>query len=116
MVESPEGLGDDPDHWISRQRDFFTGRGQAVEWKTYGYDEPARPRCAAVCARFCGGSTHPEWRRRGLYRATVAYRARLALDRGYRFACDDASPNSRPILNRLGLHQVSTTTPYRLAF
>jgi GNAT superfamily N-acetyltransferase len=213
MVESPEGLGEDPNHWISRQRDFFARRGQAVEWKTYGYDEPADlgarlsahgfleedmealilgelsalaaqrltlpegvqvreisaddlpgvlvlfeavwpgtswvteghfEELAAVpdlmhgClvereadglvltaswvrltegtdfAGLWGGSTHPEWRGRGLYRASVAYRARLALDRGCRFARVDASPDSRPILTRLGLHQVSTTTPYRL--
>ncbi|HET7277667.1 MAG TPA: hypothetical protein VFJ22_06275 [Dermatophilaceae bacterium] len=213
MIESPEGLGDDPDRWISRQRDFFAGRGQAVEWKTYGYDEPADlgarlsahgfvaddvealilgeltaladqpvvipegvrlrattaedlpgvmalfeavwpgtswvteshfeelaavPELMHGClvereadglvltaswvrltegtdfAGLWGGSTRPEWRRRALYRASVAYRARLALDRGYRLARVDASPNSRPILTRLGLHQVSTTTPYRL--
>lgn len=41
MVESPEGLSDDPGHWVARQADFFTGRGQRVEWKTYGYDAPA---------------------------------------------------------------------------
>ena len=29
------------DRLIARQRDYFAGRGQAVEWKTYGYDEPA---------------------------------------------------------------------------
>ena len=213
MIESPEGLGDDPDHWIERQRDFFTGRGQAVEWKSYAYDEPADlgERLAAhgfaaedpealilgelaplaeqqvalpegvrlrattaedqpgVLALFeavwpgtswvteshfeelasapdlmhgClaareadglvltaswvrltegtdfaglwGGTTHPEWRGQGLYRASVAYRARLALERGYRFARVDSLPDSRPILTRLGLHQVSTTTPYRL--
>jgi len=26
---------------ISRQRDYFAARGEAVEWKTYGYDQPA---------------------------------------------------------------------------
>ena len=41
MVECPEGLGDDPEHWVARQVEFFTARGQVVEWKTYGYDEPA---------------------------------------------------------------------------
>lgn len=40
MVECPEGLGDDPDHWIARQVEFFRARGQAVEWKTYAHDEP----------------------------------------------------------------------------
>ena len=41
MVECPQGLGEDPGHWIARQVEFFRGRGQEVEWKTYGYDEPA---------------------------------------------------------------------------
>ena len=44
----------------------------------------------------------------------MAHRARLALDAGYRFLRVDASPHSRPILERAGLHQVSTTTPYVL--
>lgn len=211
MIESPEGLGDDPDAVIARQRDFFRERGQRVEWKTYGYDEPgdlgerlaaagfvpeelealilgdaqavavdvelpagvtvraveddhdldriadlhdliwpgtrwitmrfgdemrARPDLVkgclveespdgpVLCASWLrlversgfgglwGGATHPDWRRRGLYRATVAHRARLALDARYAYLRVDASPDSRPILERAGLHQVSTTTPY----
>ena len=28
-------------HWVERQVEFFAARGQVVEWKTYGYDEPA---------------------------------------------------------------------------
>ncbi|HVK25869.1 MAG TPA: GNAT family N-acetyltransferase, partial [Actinokineospora sp.] len=59
-----------------------------------------------------GGATHPDWRGRGLYRATVAHRARLALAAGYPLLRVDASPHSRPILERAGLHQVATTTPY----
>lgn len=58
-----------------------------------------------------GGSTHPHWRRRGLYRAILAYRARIALDRGARFVRVDTSPESRPILLALGLHAVATTVP-----
>lgn len=41
MVENPEGLGDDPGHWVARQVEFFRSRGQRVEWKTYSDDEPA---------------------------------------------------------------------------
>lgn len=29
------------DRLIARQRDYFAARGEAVEWKIYGYDEPA---------------------------------------------------------------------------
>lgn len=61
-----------------------------------------------------GGATHPDWRRRGLYRATVAHRARAAAGSGARFLRVDASPASRPILELLGLHRVTTTTPYVL--
>ena len=59
-----------------------------------------------------GGATLPEWRRRGIYRATVAYRANLAAVRGYRYLEVDASDDSRPILERLGFVAVTTTTPY----
>ena len=212
MIESPRGLGDDPDHWIRRQVEFFTARREKVEWKTYSYDEPAdlTDRLAAagfvpedaetlvlgeaaglvhevtlpegvrlravtsdedlarvdeleiavwghdthtgflaeemhedpdaldvvvaeestngpvLCAAWLryspgtdfasmwGGSTLAEWRGRGLYRATVAHRARIALDRGYPLMRVDCSPDSRPILERLGLYGVATTTPYVL--
>src|SRR5262245_11905032 len=40
FVEAPEGL-DDPGAQIARERDFFAGRRQSVEWKTYSYDGPA---------------------------------------------------------------------------
>lgn len=212
MIESPRGLGDDPDHWIRRQVDFFTGRGEEVEWKTYSYDEPAdltdrlaragfvpedvealllgevdglihdvelpagvqlravtsdedlariddlmrtiwgpgrddgmltaemhanpdgldvvvaeeSPEGPVLCAGWLryslgtdfasmwGGSTLPEWRRKGLYRATVTHRARLAKERGYRFMRLDTTPDSRPILVGLGLRHVADTTPYVL--
>ena len=65
-------------------------------------------------ASMWGGSTLPDWRRRGLYRATVSYRASLAQQRGYRYMRLDTSPDSRPILERLGLQAVATTTPYVL--
>lgn len=214
MVECPEGLGDDPDSWIVRQVEFFAGRGQRLEWKTYGYDEPADlparleragfvpedpevvllGRCVDLVhdvdlpdgvrlhepatdedwvrvrdlltqvwgehgvdiadslreeqqARpdlmvttvveevatgavvsyavlrltegtdFCGlwgGSTLPAWRRRGLYRTLVSHRARIALERGYPCVRIDTSPDSRPILIRLGMHAVADTRPYVL--
>jgi GNAT superfamily N-acetyltransferase len=63
-------------------------------------------------ASLWGGSTLPQWRRRGIYRALVAHRARLADARGYLFLQVDASDDSRPILQRLGLVPVTTTTPY----
>ena len=63
-------------------------------------------------ASLWGGGTLAEWRRRGIYRATVLERARLAHERGYRFLQVDALPTSRPILERLGFVQLTTTRPY----
>jgi GNAT superfamily N-acetyltransferase len=62
-----------------------------------------------------GGITLPEYRGRGLYRATVAKRAELARRRGYRWLYSDALPTSRPILERLGFVRLTTTTPYVFA-
>jgi GNAT superfamily N-acetyltransferase len=59
-----------------------------------------------------GGGTLPQWRGRGIYRALVGYRARLAAARGYRYLQVDASPQSRPILERLGFACLALTTPY----
>jgi GNAT superfamily N-acetyltransferase len=63
-------------------------------------------------ATFWGGFTLPAWRRRGVYRALVAHRAKVAVARGRRYIAVDASDDSRPILERLGFIAVTTTTPY----
>jgi GNAT superfamily N-acetyltransferase len=81
--------GDEP---VSSARiEFGAGRGFAGLW---------------------GGGTLPQWRGRGIYRALVGYRARLAAARGYRYLQVDASPQSRPILERLGFTCLALTTPY----
>jgi GNAT superfamily N-acetyltransferase len=59
-----------------------------------------------------GGSTLPEWRGKGIYRALTAARARAALAEGVRYIHSDCSAMSRPILERSGLVAVTTTTPY----
>ncbi len=61
-----------------------------------------------------GGVTLPEYRGRGLYRATVARRAELAREHGFRYLYVDALPTSRPILERLGFVAITTTTPFTL--
>ena len=79
-----------------------------------------RPVCAArlefnhgtAFASLWGGGTVPEWRGKGIYKATVAWRTRIAAELGYRYLQVDASDDSRPILGRLGFHRLSTTTPY----
>ncbi|WP_329406646.1 GNAT family N-acetyltransferase [Streptomyces sp. NBC_00704] len=59
-----------------------------------------------------GGGTVDGWRGRGLYRALIAHRARIAAERGYPYLQVDASDQSRPILGRLGFAALTTTTPY----
>lgn len=49
-----------------------------------------------------GGATLPQYRQRGLYTALVAARVQEARARGVRFVTIDASPMSRPTLEKLG--------------
>ena len=48
--------GAELDRLIARQRDYFAGRGEAVEWKTYDYDEPADLRFGEPVPRRGGGA------------------------------------------------------------
>ena len=75
-------------------------------WMTYF--EPG----AGSFARLLGGSTLPQWRGRGIYRALVAARAQRAAARGVKYLQVDASDDSAPILRRLGFRAVTTTTTY----
>jgi acetyltransferase (GNAT) family protein len=63
-------------------------------------------------ASLWGGSTRREWRRKGIYRALVAYRANLAVARGHEIIQVDCTEDSRPILERLGMSAVTQSTPY----
>jgi GNAT superfamily N-acetyltransferase len=63
-------------------------------------------------ASLWGGGTLPAWRGRGVFRSLVAHRAALASARGFRYLEVDASPESRPILQRLGFVELATTTPF----
>jgi GNAT superfamily N-acetyltransferase len=63
-------------------------------------------------ASLWGGGTRPEWRGRGLFKALVAHRAKLAKEKGFRYLQVDASDDSSPILQRLGFVQLATTTPF----
>ena len=64
-------------------------------------------------ASMWGGSTLAEWRGRGIYQALVARRADEAAGRGFRYLQVDCSPDSRPILERLGMQALTSTTPYQ---
>jgi hypothetical protein len=54
-----------------------------------------------------GGSTLSEYRGRGLYTALLGTRAREACERGVRYLTVDASPMSRPILERFGFEVIA---------
>lgn len=58
-----------------------------------------------------GGSTVPEHRGKGLYTALLAARMREAAGRGYRFLVIDASPMSRPIVERHGFRVLTMIWP-----
>lgn len=62
-------------------------------------------------ASLWGGSTLPAYRRRGYYTALVAARAREARRRGIRYLTIDASPMSRPILEKQGFRFLVFSTP-----
>lgn len=63
-------------------------------------------------ATLWGGATLPAWRGKGIYKALVGLRAKLALERGYPYLQVDASDDSRPILQRMGFQALTTTTAY----
>jgi GNAT superfamily N-acetyltransferase len=63
-------------------------------------------------ASLWGGSTLPAYRGRGLYRALIETRAAEALARNVRFLTVDASPMSRPILERNGFGLIGFSRPY----
>jgi hypothetical protein len=58
-------------------------------------------------ASLWGGATIAQYRGRGIYRALVAARAIEARQRGIAFFCVDASPMSRPILERFGFQTIT---------
>ncbi len=60
-----------------------------------------------------GGSTLPQWRGKGLFKAMVAYRARVAAERGYDFLYVIASSQSRPILEHLAFESFGSIATFR---
>jgi len=62
-------------------------------------------------ASLWGGGTLEAYRGQGVYTALVAARVQEAIQRGRRFLTIDASPMSRPIVERLGFVAISISTP-----
>lgn len=98
-----ETLVDTPEK-ISIYCAFVDGQPASVAWL---FIEEARP-----FASLWGGSTLPQYRQRGLYTALLAVRLQEALRRGARFLTVDASPMSRPIVQRYGFRQITTACDY----
>lgn len=74
----------------------------SAAWITYsGGDNPF--------AGLYGGSTLEAHRGQGHYTALIAARARAARSRGVRYLHVDASPMSRPILEKIGFTHIATT-------
>lgn len=96
--------GDHPIHVLVAEDVASDGRVVSAAWLA--------PMPGTRIAGLWGGSTLAAYRRRGIYRALVAVRARRAIDLGYSFLQVDASDDSRPILERLGLQVIGGTQPY----
>lgn len=65
-------------------------------------------------SQFCsmwGGGTLAEYRGKGIYTALVAARVQESIGHGRRFLTIDASPMSRPIVEKLGFVPISISTP-----
>ncbi|AKK02633.1 GNAT family N-acetyltransferase [Corynebacterium epidermidicanis] len=58
-----------------------------------------------------GGACREEFRGRGIYRALTAARAESAMRQGKKYLHSDSTKYSRPILERAGLHAVTTSIP-----
>lgn len=64
-------------------------------------------------ASIWGGSTLPDYRKRGIYSALVAARLQEARARGRHYLTVDADPNtSMPILHKLSFQTIAYSTPY----
>jgi len=93
-------LGTGMQLWVAEADDRIVGAGRL---------EPVE---GSDFAGLWGGAVLEPWRKRGIYRALTAARARAALALGKTLVHSDSTEYSRPILERSGLIKVSTTTPY----
>ena len=93
---------------------FFAGFAGSSE---FGSDNPVTSGYmfhapGAPFALLCGGTTKAAWRRQHAYTRMLAVRAQAALERGASYLAVEASPESKPILERLGFVPQSTLAFY----
>lgn len=93
-------IGQNPDY-ISAYVAYYNGKPVSSAWAEF----PAGTDFAGLW----GGSTLPEFRRKGFYRALVHIRAQEAFERGFCFLTVDARETSRPILEKLGFRSLGWT-------
>lgn len=88
---------------------FFAGFSMADEPVTSGYllHAPDNP-----FALLCGGATKAAWRNQHAYSTMLIARTKCALARGAQYLAVEASPQSQPILERLGFERLSTLLFY----
>ncbi len=120
VVEIEDAVWNEPHGWILDElsKELALPGAPMLMFLAYADGVPA----AAAWMRFLegtefaslfGGSTLPQFRHRGLYRALLAARAQAALERGRRFLDVDASEMSRPILEKHGFVKITTATAYK---
>jgi len=97
-----EELREAPDS-ISFYTAYADGIPVSSAWIRYSAESPF--------ASLWGGSTLPQYRKRGFYTALLAVRADEAIQRGCKFLTVDASHMSQPILEKLGFVQIATSWP-----
>lgn len=91
---------------------FFAGfAGDEPVTSGYMFHHPGDP-----IVLLCGGATKAQWRCRGVYKAMLAARAHAAKARGAQYLSVEASPESLPILERLGFVALSSLVFYERVF
>jgi GNAT superfamily N-acetyltransferase len=98
-----DDLINDPDH-LSVYIAYAEGVPVSAAWISF-HDR-------SQFAGLWGGSTLAEYRGRGFYTALLAARLQEARQRGVRFLTIDASPMSRPIVEKYGFQFLTITQPF----
>jgi len=99
-----DDLENDPDH-LSVYIGYADDRPVSAAWITFHE--------RSQFAGLWGGSTLEEYRQRGFYTALLAVRLQEARRRGVRFLTIDASPMSRPIVEKHGFQFLTMTQPMK---
>jgi len=104
VPELSDYLINDPDH-MSVYIAYAEGTPVSAAWISF-HDHNQ-------FAGLWGGSTLAEYRGRGFYTALLAIRLQEAQQRGVRFLTIDASPMSRPIVEKNGFQFLTFTQPFK---